>query len=58
MYVLFVCLGRVSAGAYSGQKRAPDPLELELQVVVSHLMLLRIKLRSSVRAASALRLSH
>lgn len=37
-------------GAKGGQKRASEPLELDLQVVVSLLMLvLGTKLRSSVR---------
>ena len=44
-------------GAQRGQKRASDPLELELQVVVSY-QVLEIKPRSSVRAASALTTHH
>lgn len=34
---MWVCTG-VSAGTHRGQKGALDPLELELQVVRSHLM--------------------
>lgn len=46
-------------GAYRGQKRVSDPLELELQEVVSHLIwMLGIELRSYGRAVSALNLSH
>jgi len=38
-----------------GQKvTVSDPLELELQVLVDHLMVLRVEPRSSARAASAL----
>jgi len=43
------------AGTHVGQRRMPDPLELELQVVVSLLMwVLGVKLESSERAASDL----
>lgn len=47
MYAYRVTLG--------GQKRPSDPLELELQVAVSHLVwVLGTKLGSSVRAAKTL----
>lgn len=43
------------AGACGGQKRSLDPLELELQMVVSHLMwVLQTEPRSSAEAASAM----
>lgn len=41
-------------GAYEGQNRALDPLELELQMVVSRHVGNEIKSRSSRREASAL----
>ena len=41
--------------AHRGQEKAPDLLELELQMVVSHLVwVLEIELGSSARAMSAL----
>lgn len=39
---------------YSGQRRALDPLKLELEVVISHHMVLGIKPKTSEKAASAL----
>lgn len=45
----------VSVGTHDGQERAPDPRELELLVVVSHLTLvLGTKFGSYERSASAL----
>lgn len=41
-------------GAYGNQKRASDPLGLELQVVVSHRMRARNRLKVLCRAANAL----
>lgn len=53
---LCVCMLLVYAGIIGGQKRAPlklDPLELELQAVVNHLMqMLGTALESSARAIS------
>ena len=44
MYLLYVL------SSHRGRKRASDPLELELQVIVSYPMrMLRIELRSSAR---------
>ena len=43
------------AGAYTGQNKTSDPLELQLQMVVNQpVWLLGIKPRSSAREASAL----
>ena len=45
----------MSVGDRGGQKRAPYPLELKLQVVVSCLMwVLRIELQSSAKAVNTL----
>lgn len=53
-----VCVGggkyACECSAHGGQKRKADPLELNLQAVVSHLWVLGIQLRSSARASSAL----
>ena len=50
-----VCVCVCVCGVHGGQKRVSDPLELELQVVVSRLMwVLVTELRSSTRAARAL----
>lgn len=55
MYVHFMNICYMYAGTHVGQRRMPDPLELELQVVVSLLMwVLGVKLESSERAASDL----
>jgi hypothetical protein len=43
-----------TCSAHRGQERAPDSLELELQMVVSCLWVLGIKTGSSGRAASDL----
>ena len=49
-----MCTMRIS-GAHRGQKRALDPLELELQMVVNcRVGAAGTKLHSSVRVASAL----
>ena len=51
-FIIYVYAYRVTLG---GQKRPSDPLELELQVAVSHLVwVLGTKLGSSVRAAKTL----
>lgn len=53
MYCVFVSMCQVWAGPHRGQKRALDPLKLELHTVVSHTVwVLETKLWSSVRAAS------
>lgn len=41
-------------GALGGQKRMSDPLELELQMIMSHHKVLGIQPRSSERAVQAL----
>jgi hypothetical protein len=43
------------AWSHRGQKRAPDPLKLKLQMVVSGHVILGIEPGSSERAANALR---
>lgn len=52
----YMCVSvRVSVGTHEDQQRAPDPRELELLVVVSHLTwLLGTKFGSYERSASAL----
>ena len=51
--VFFARLSLYHMRAHGGQKRASDPLGLELQMVVSCYMALGVKLVSSVTAASA-----
>ena len=54
---VYVVMG-MSAGARRDQKRAPDPLELELLAVVSHLVrVLGIELRSFATAIFTVNLS-
>lgn len=45
---MYVCVLHAMPGSYGGQKRISDPLELELQVTVSHCV-------GAGRVASALR---
>ena len=56
MNVLPACmfLYHMYAGAHGGQKRALDPLELELQIILSAMWVSEIKPRSSARALIAL----
>lgn len=52
MYAVCVCVLHVSAHTHRDQKRALDPLELELQAVVNYrIWVLGTELRSSRRAS-------
>ena len=42
MYVCFVCVYHICDDVHGGQKRVLAPLELELQVIVSHYVGARI----------------
>jgi hypothetical protein len=55
---VYVCLCTMCVpGAHGGQKRAPDPLDLELEMVVMHHVVLGIKPGSFGRVAGAAALS-
>lgn len=50
---MYVCVLHVDS-THKGQKRASDPLGLELQMLVSYRVLLGLRPRSSAKPASAL----
>lgn len=54
---VFICLCTTNVhGAHRGQKTPSDTLEMKLQMAVSHMLVLGIESRFSVRTASALNL--
>lgn len=56
-YCVFVCLSLYMPSAYGGQKKATEPLELELQMVLRHHMALETEPGSSKEAAMLSHLS-